>query len=809
MHQYCAACLVTLIVVSSAVAQSSEELIKRLKDPDARTRRLAAEALGSQKVEAAVSDLAALLKDRETSVRKAAADALVAIGPRGVPALADALSFPDEASRLEAVTALRRCGPAAKEAVPALATALKDRAVNVRIRAAMALGKIGADAKAALPALIEASRDLGHMGGVIYPDQPSGVAEAAIEAALAVDPKCREQLARAALPDLTAAVKSKDWVEVMTAASALAALGPDAKPAIPALREAQKTAKAFAVLGIERALKAAGDTNPGVDVIADPKAPVENRLAAFATLRFDAQPDDKTLAAFKEALTDPEPRIRAAAAEAVGALGPQAKGLLPGLLSLLGDEELEKAAAKDNPEGGNVVVLALARMGADAVPGLVEVFKDQAKKPTVRWEAVKALARLGRKARTGLPALEEGMKDKLLPLAVESACAYVRAGGDPDKAAPVLKEGLKHNSAFVAWNAAHAVERIGPKAKDAVPLLMPLLEHKDVEVRVRAAHALGAMGSAGKEGAAAIGKLVVSGDRRLRYQAFQALQRLGPDARGALPHLIESLASLEAVYPNPVLVVLGQIGPDARDAVPALVGLLKTSKDKLLPDDVVDTLGQIGPGAKAAVPRIVAILAAESEFSRARAARALGRMGPAAAEAVPALKKLLQDESKMVRVWAAFALARVTEDGKTYVPMLVEWWKKDGVEERLGVGSLRFDLAGAFELLGAEARPARDLLLEAALDAKVLPGTRTRVAHALGHLGDDAEIIVPKMVELLGRPLQGFDRAEMYVAALETLSLLGPKAKEAAPAVRRALDDDDNSIAEAAARALERIEGKP
>src|SRR5260221_1241027 len=106
--------------------EAPREMIGRLKDPDVRTRRLAAEELGKQKADAAVAPLAESLHDDDESVRQAAADALVRIGPKSVPALSKALRHPNESSRLRPAPALGRPAPPAEEAPPALTVALAD-----------------------------------------------------------------------------------------------------------------------------------------------------------------------------------------------------------------------------------------------------------------------------------------------------------------------------------------------------------------------------------------------------------------------------------------------------------------------------------------------------------------------------------------------------------------------------------------------------------------------------------------------------------------------------------------------------------
>lgn len=84
-------CVMALVVSSSTSAQSPDQLIPRLKDGDASNRRTSAEALGKKRVEAAIPALTELLKDPERSVREAARDALIRLGPKSIPALTAAL----------------------------------------------------------------------------------------------------------------------------------------------------------------------------------------------------------------------------------------------------------------------------------------------------------------------------------------------------------------------------------------------------------------------------------------------------------------------------------------------------------------------------------------------------------------------------------------------------------------------------------------------------------------------------------------------------------------------------------------------
>ena len=158
------------VLIACAVAASlgcrkrpedrTAEWIEKLKSPDTTESGTAARELINIG-EPAVPALAALLKDPDARVRRAAASTLWGLGTRmgpAVPALAETLRDPDTEVRLSAAMALESAGPQAAPAVPALVVSLKDADANVRLWACKALGAVGPAARAAVPSLVDAAK---------------------------------------------------------------------------------------------------------------------------------------------------------------------------------------------------------------------------------------------------------------------------------------------------------------------------------------------------------------------------------------------------------------------------------------------------------------------------------------------------------------------------------------------------------------------------------------------------------------------------------------------------------------------------
>jgi HEAT repeat protein len=162
-----------------------------VRDPNVQNRRAAVDALEMMGDEAApaVPALVGALGDPDIFVRWAAARTLGKMTRLDVPAIMPAmlvvLRDPDLDVRLAAAEALRRFGPAARDAVPILLQSVGHGEVSQQLAAIRALASIGQPGDAALPVLTQAlaypdprvrqasARLLGDLGPAAWPAEPA------------------------------------------------------------------------------------------------------------------------------------------------------------------------------------------------------------------------------------------------------------------------------------------------------------------------------------------------------------------------------------------------------------------------------------------------------------------------------------------------------------------------------------------------------------------------------------------------------------------------------------------------------------
>jgi HEAT repeat protein len=371
-------------------------LVGIVKDPkvNSHVRFWTIRALGAMGAEAepAVPALLASLRDRESWIAIAAAQALGKIGPaaskEAIPLLAEALKSPCTELREMASALLAEYGSEAKAAVPALVDAMKDHDGKVRLGALAALEKIGPEAKAAVPALVNALKDrdekfrdaaIGALATAatiqglteLLKDKVPAIRSGAARALRRIGPKAKE-----AVPALTELLKDKDRESQTAAASALLEIGPEAQATairfwVERLKDKDPRTASEGWFDLSRVGSAAMPVC--LELLKD-KDPAMRSLGGQCLLVIsvgleNSSPKKKesvpTLIAL---LKDKEPEARGWAAICLAIVGPAAKDAVPTLLPLLQDNrEIESPAAFFN--GGNVKV-KISQVAAEALKAI-------------------------------------------------------------------------------------------------------------------------------------------------------------------------------------------------------------------------------------------------------------------------------------------------------------------------------------------------------------------------------------------------------------------------------------------------------
>jgi HEAT repeat protein len=196
-------------------ARAVPDLVEALHDDDPLVRAHAIGALGSigPKAKAAVPSLIGVLRSKERLRTTPAWVDDTATRPHGFQG-----SSPQRDTLSElAVKALGSIGPDARAAVPSLIELLDDQYVYLRLASADALGEIGPSEPSVLPALTRV------MNESLDDDLTRTAAQAL------------GQIGEAALPALTSALRSPDFVVRCRAAMSLGEMGSAAAAAIPDL----------------------------------------------------------------------------------------------------------------------------------------------------------------------------------------------------------------------------------------------------------------------------------------------------------------------------------------------------------------------------------------------------------------------------------------------------------------------------------------------------------------------------------------------------------------------------------------------
>jgi HEAT repeat protein len=247
------------------------------------------------------------------------------------------------------------------------------------------------------------------------------------------------------------------------------------------------------------------------------------RLRAIKSLGKLGQEASTALPVLTLSLDDADPKVREAAAAAIGHIGPAALTALAGMLTHP-DKYVRRNA-----------VWALSKIGPKAQPlrhRLCLVLKDD--DPRTASGAAQALGALGEFGSDAVPALAEAMRGTNIVLCRLAAKALSQIGRP---ALPTLVSHLRHHDPFVRGEAAVALGWMGPLAAAAVPMLIDLLQTSSpVAAQPEGVPVPGIAGTPPTGVAPKPGDPPNSVDAA-RASAAQALGRIGPAAATAISAL--------------------------------------------------------------------------------------------------------------------------------------------------------------------------------------------------------------------------------------------------------------------------------
>jgi HEAT repeat protein len=348
-------------------------------------------------------------------------------------------------------------------------------------------------------------------------------------------------------------------------------------------------------------------------------------------------------------------------------------------------------------------------------------------------------------------------------------------------------------------DAATVLGKIGGPAQVVVPELTGLLA-KGVPDCIREAAAT-ALGSIGKPSRPAIGALLEMLDPDCRVQLAACVARALGDIGTADQHVKAALLQLWALPIRcensrfQVAIALCKLHCDANGLIETLTNTLAASGKSFARLAAAEALSWCNKETPGVVPAFLVALHDEDEQVRAVAAKALQHWHLSEARAITMCCQQLPD--------CALARTALRKSGADAISALVGTLDSKNPD-------VREQAAQTIGAIGEPAAPAAKALAAVLKDKD--GAVRLAAAKALWNITKQPDLVVPVLASLLkGNGIPPADAGELrrrfLQTVIEALGRIGPVAKNALPALKATMKDDNRLIRESAERALKAING--
>jgi HEAT repeat protein len=316
-------------------------------------------------------------------------------------------------------------------------------------------------------------------------------------------------------------------------------------------------------------------------------------LIGMLTLWFWSSTGARAVSGLTSSLTDEQPKVRVAAAQALGQIGPAARPAVPALLNQALHDPIEYSAGQAALALKTIDLAAARQVITAYLPALAE------QDVHLRRNACSVLASLGPVAKPAVPALTHALNDSDEIVRARAVSALGEIGIPAKDVVPALATALHDNSSQVRHAAATKFAFSMAPAPDAIPALTEAAESSDMSVGFLAKTALDRVNREAKNKASMLVIILKQGSSH--DYALHQLAEMGPRAVEAVSALIPSLKDERALNRYLAAEALLAIGPQAKEAASALIAALQDD-DSVVRASAADALEAIGsPEAQQAV----------------------------------------------------------------------------------------------------------------------------------------------------------------------------------------------------------------
>jgi HEAT repeat protein len=266
-----------------------------------------------------------------------------------------------------------------------------------------------------------------------------------------------------------------------------------------------------------------------------------------------------------------------------------------------------------------------------------------------------------------------------------------------------------------------------------------------------------------------------------KFLIVNELARLG---RVGVVDLIKLLNHTDDEIRRAAVETLGRIGPEARPALVMLIEMLKDAEQKAMHDEICDAIRDIRLDERNIDAAPVFLEMLQPDHNYLDADQLVGHLG---STVIPDLMGLVDDrKSKLwTRVLAARALRIIDDDAETAAPAVAALLESQ--EKELNV-YLKVELVDVLARIG---KNCPDAALAVAAEFPNIPES---AGPALQAIGAPAIVLLSKLLT--------DDRADVRVAAVETLAEFDDETGAVGVNLVRAMKDPDPLVRAAAATAL-------